>query len=433
VFAGTVNRGSPLAVRVDRAAEETRVGRLMREVARAAGRRAPVVQLADRLSGAFVAAVLVLAALTFALWAGAGAARALDHAIALLVVTCPCALALATPLAVTVAIGQAARRGILVKGGDALQALAKPGLLLLDKTGTLTEGRATLARWDGPDEVRPLVLALERHSQHPVARGFREAWPGIEPPAARAVTQTQGGGLEGVVDGRRVAIGAPAFVTARVTGPGADTPGCEPADALTPVWVAVDGRLVARAGFGDPVRADAAPALAALRERGFRARIVSGDDPAVVARVAAALGFAPGEARGAMSPEDKLATVEAATREGAVVMVGDGVNDAAAIARATVGVGVRGGAEACLAAADVFIAREGVAPLAELADGARRAMNVIRLNIAISIVYNLVGAGLAVAGRIDPLVAAILMPWSSLTVVLISWRSRTFGRNAPWA
>jgi Cu2+-exporting ATPase len=428
VFAGTVNRGAPLAVRVERAGEESRVGRLMREVERAAARRAPVVRLADRLSGPFVGTVLALAVLTFALWARTDASAALDHAIALLVVTCPCALALATPLAVTVAIGQAARRGILVKGGDALETLARPALLLLDKTGTLTEGRATLARWDGPDEARALVLALERHAQHPVARGFREAWPEVAVPEAVGLVHTPGGGLEAMVEGRRVVVGAPAFVSARIGGaPPAPGPSDEgPDTALTPVWVAVDGRVAGRAAFGDPLRADATAALVALRARGFRTRILSGDDPSVVARVAAALGFAPGEARGGVSPERKLAAVEAAVARGPVIMVGDGVNDAAAIARASVGVGMRGGAEACLAAADVFLAREGVAPLAELARGARRAMDVIRLNVAISIAYNLAGAALAVSGRIDPLIAAILMPWSSLTVVLISWRARSF-------
>jgi Cu2+-exporting ATPase len=174
------------------------------------------------------------------------------------------------------------------------------------------------------------------------------------------------------------------------------------------------------------VREDAAPTLVALRARGWRTRLLSGDDPAVAAAVGARLGFAPGECAGGASPEAKLAAVESLAREGPVVMVGDGVNDAAAIARATVGVGVKGGAEACLAAADVFLARPGVAPLAELVEGAGRTMRVIRLGIAISILYNVAGAALAIGGFIHPLLAAVMMPASSLTVVLVAWRGRTF-------
>jgi len=425
VYAGTVVLGATVRVRVEKAGEETRVALLLREVERSASRRAPVVRAADRLAGAFVAVVLALAGLTWWGWSGVDPERAFDHAVALLVVTCPCALALATPLAITVAIGRAARAGILVRGGDALEALARPATLVLDKTGTLTEGRTSLAEWRGDPSVRPAVLALERHSAHPIATGFAAAWPDVREARAEAVTSTTGGGLEGVVDGRRVAVGSPAFVLSRA----ADPEGLAAADgagAHTPVLVAVDGRVTARAGFGDAVRPDAAPTLRALRARGWRTRLLSGDAPDVVRAVGARLGFGPAECVGGASPEDKLGAIESLANEGPVVMVGDGVNDAAAIARATVGVGVKGGAEACLAAADVFLARPGVAPLAQLVDGAARTLGVIRLGIAISMAYNLAGAALAIGGLINPLVAALMMPASSLTVVLVAWRGRTF-------
>jgi Cu2+-exporting ATPase len=424
VWAGTLNRTSPLRVRVDEAGEASRLGRMLREVESGARRRAPVVRTADRLAGAFVGIVLGLAAVTFVAWSRVDPTRAADHAIALLIVTCPCALALATPLAVTVAIGRAARAGILVKGGDALESLARPGRLVLDKTGTVTEGRVRLAAWEGPDDVRPLVLALEQHSTHPLAAGFRAAWPELEVPEASEVRSRAGGGVEGRVAGRGVAVGSPGFVRDRALAP---EPGPGAAcGALTPVWVAVDGRVVARAGFDDPIRRDAAAALAALRARGWRLSLLSGDEATVVARVGEALGFAPADRRGGASPEAKLAAIEAAAGEGPVVMVGDGVNDAAAIARASVGVGVHGGAEACLAAADVYLAREGLAPLVALIEGAGRTLEVIRRNIGFSLAYNLVGAALAIAGRIDPLIAALLMPASSLTVVVHSWLGRTF-------
>jgi Cu2+-exporting ATPase len=438
VWAGTVNRTAPLTVRVTRTGESSRLGLILAEVEAGGRRRAPVVATADRLAGVFVAAVLVLAAITFVMWQGVSSERALDHAIALLIVTCPCALALATPLAVSVAIGRAARSGILVKGGDALETLARPGLMVLDKTGTLTEGRTTLVVWDGPEWVRPMVLALERHATHPVADGFRAAWPELAPLETSEVHVTAGGGITGIVAGRRVVVGSPAFVAAAIGAAGSSRPpGRDPsadphaptADTdlpLTPVWVAVEGARVARAGFGDPVRPDARAALDALRARGWKLALLSGDHPEVVARVGARLGFAADAIEGGATPERKRAAIEAALARGPVVMVGDGVNDAAAVACATVGIGVRGGAEACLAAADVFLARPGLAPLTRLVEGSERTLGVIRRNITFSLVYNLAGAALAMSGHIDPLLAAFLMPASSLTVVLASWRGRTF-------
>jgi Cu2+-exporting ATPase len=430
VFAGTLNRRAMVRVRVEEAGEATRVAHILRGVEAGASRRAPVVRLADRMAGGFVAAVLMLAGATALYWMRRDPAAAADNAIALLIVTCPCALALATPLAITSAIGRAARAGILIKGGDALERLARPGRLVLDKTGTVTTGRSSLIAWQGPGWVKPLVLALERHSTHPVATGFADAWPGMTPVDARAVVHTAGGGLEGEVQGRRVAVGSSAFVRARIEGGGDHLPTFD-GPALTPVLVAVDGVVVARAGFGDPVRPEAAGTLAALRSQGWRLRLLSGDDPAVVAAVGRQLGFAGSECDGGATPEDKLRAIEGSPGDGPVVMVGDGVNDAAAMARADVGVGVRGGAEACLAVADVFLARPGLGGLVALTTGARRTLRVVHRNIAFSLAYNIVGATLAVTGLINPLLAALLMPASSLTVVLASWRSRTFDEVLP--
>lgn len=424
VFAGTVNLSSPLRVRVTTAGEESRLAGLLRQVEDGASRRAPVVQLANRLASWFVAVVLVLAGITLAIWWRTDSGLAVDHAIALLVVTCPCALALATPLAVSVAVGRAARAGILVKGGETLEILARPGQLLLDKTGTVTQARTELAAWAGPDWVRPLVLALEAGSLHPVADGFRRAWPGIDPAAGGAeIEHTIGGGIVGIVGGHRVVVGSPRFVLARAHG---QPPALEAAEALTPVVVAVDGEVVAAAGFGDPLRPDARGAIDALRARGWDVGLLSGDDQRVVDAVGGTLGLEPTRRIGAQAPEDKLRAVSEAARRGPVVMVGDGVNDAAAMAAASVGVGVHGGAEACLGTADVYLARPGLAPLVELVEGADRTMRVIRRNVAFSVGYNLVGAALAMAGVLTPLIAAVLMPLSSLTVVLASWRSETF-------
>ncbi len=433
VFAGTLNVSAPVRVRVDVAGETSRLSKLLHQVEESIRRRAPVVAFANRLAGWFVGAVLTLAAITFIIWYQRDPMRAWDNAIALLIVTCPCALALATPLAVTIAVGRAARIGIFLKGGDALELFSRPGTLVIDKTGTLTEGRTALVEWLGETWVQPLVLALEVGSSHPLADGFRRAWPSLTALQAENVAH-YAGGIAGSVAGHEVAIGSPRFVEARATGYNAFIARLSDA-TLTPVLIAVDGHVVAAAGMGDKVRDDALTSLDAMRARGWKTILLSGDDPAVAAIVGAQLGFAPDEAIGGATPEQKLAYIEHAVsdahsmpraRRGAIVMVGDGVNDAAAIAAADVGVGVHGGAEASLVTADVHLTTPGLEPLIQLVEGANRAMHVIRRNIAFSLVYNLIGVALAMSGVISPLIAAIMMPASSLTVVLGSWLGKTF-------
>jgi Cu2+-exporting ATPase len=435
VFAGTHNIEAPLRVRVDEAGESSRIAKLMRQVEESAARRAPVVQLANRLAGIFVAVVLTTAALTWLIKWQLSPATALDDAIALLIVTCPCALALATPLAITVAVGRAAKRGMLIKGGDALELLSTPATLVLDKTGTITAGATSLVSWVGPEWAKPIVLALEEGSSHPLADGFRRAWPDLREEASsyhvRDARHVAGGGLEAIVNGSRVRIGSPRFVRDAIAD-------CDVMmrdelalmdPTLTPVHVVIDGTLVAAAGLGDRVRDDARSSLDALRAAGWRTIMLSGDAPDVVSTVGTALGFAPSEAIGAASPEDKLAFVEQLKTKGRVVMVGDGVNDAAAIAAAHVGIGVHGGAEACMATADIYLTRPGLSALVELTEGARNTMATIRRNIGFSVGYNLIGAGLAITGVLNPLIAAILMPAASLTVVLGSWYGRSFSRS----
>jgi Cu2+-exporting ATPase len=447
VYAGTLNLAAPLRVRVTQAGESSRLARIVRQVEESARRRAPVVLLANRLAGWFTAAVLGLAAAVFLLWLQIDPARAVDNAIALLVVTCPCALALATPLAVTAAVGRAARRGIFIKGGEVLEQMARPGQIFLDKTGTITQGTMSVVRFEGPEWVKSYVVALEAGSTHPIATALRDGLPtGIR----RDVTASRhvaGSGIVGAVDGREVVIGRPEFVRRTVTvaetsGGGAVTvnatrtagdvvPVERDMAAYTPVWIAVDGELVARAWLGDAIRPDARQAVAALVAEGWSVGMLSGDAPAVVDAVAAEVGIPAARAVSGATPEAKLAIVERAARQGRVVMVGDGVNDAAAIAAASVGIGVHGGAEASLSVADVYLTRPGLAAVVELAAGSTRTMRAIRRGIGFSLAYNLAGVALAVSGTINPLVAAIMMPASSLTVLLVAWRSRTFGGESP--
>jgi Cu2+-exporting ATPase len=430
VHAGTTNLSSRLRARVTATGERTRLGRLMSMIEQAAARRAPVVRLADRIAGVFVSVVLVLAAGTALLWLLLDPASAIPNAMSLLIVTCPCALGLATPLAITAAIGRAARAGIMIKGGDVVERLNRPGLLLLDKTGTLTEGRTAVVEWRGPEDLQPLVGAIEAESAHPVARAFADAY-GDRQPELRAddVVETPGRGIEGTVGERDVALGARSWLESK----GIEIPSWADAaeadlaaSARSPVLIAVDGRVEAAAGLGDPVKADAREAIDALRRRGWQIGVLSGDHPDVVRAVAAEVGIDPGRCRGGVSPERKREMVEREIDSGPVVMVGDGVNDAAALAAATVGVAVRGSAEASLSAADVYLSGTGLAPLVGLFRGAGRTVGVIRRNLAVSLVYNVVGASLAIAGVINPLVAAVLMPISSLTVITLSATSRTF-------
>ncbi|MEO7086874.1 MAG: heavy metal translocating P-type ATPase [Gemmatimonadaceae bacterium] len=429
VYAGTLNVSAPLEVRVDKAGETTRVAKILKQVEESAARRAPIVETANRLASWFVAVVLVLAAITFVVWHRIDPSQAVDNAIALLVVTCPCALALSTPLAVSMAIGGAAKAGIFIKGGDALERLAKPGQMFLDKTGTITEGRTAIVSWTGAEWVKPLVLALEQDSHHPIAAGFRASWPDTHAEAVTESNHVRGGGIVGLVAGRRVTIGSPRFVKTQIR-PANSLSAFDVDPSLTPVLVAVDGELVAAAGLGDPIRPDAAAAVDALRSRGWTVNVLSGDVPSVALAAGRALGLPDDACVGGASPEDKLAVVEHAhQRLGAsvpVVMVGDGINDAAAIAAASVGIGVHGGAEACLSTADIYLTTPGLTPLVRLVRGAERAMGIIKRNIAFSVVYNIIGAGLAMTGHLSPIVAALLMPASSLTVVIASWRGQAF-------
>lgn len=445
VSAGCVNLSAPLRVRVQAVGEQSRLGKLMRMVEEAAQRRAAIVRLADRWGRWLLWALLALAGVTLALWWSASPAAALDRTAALLIATCPCGLGLATPLAMTVAIGGAARRGILIKGGDVLQALAQPGTrgrIVLDKTGTLTIGRLSLVTFYGDRAVRSMLAALEGGSAHPVAQALVRDLSAGEPAGDRSLgggpevlhfREHPSRGVEGLIRDNerqhRVAAGTRSLMDSlkvQVSSGMEHAAGDALGNGHSPVYVALDGECVAVAGLGDPVRPEAPAAIAALRRAGWHVSILSGDHPEIVQGVARQVGVAPDDARGGASPEDKLFAIQVLAAQGPAVMIGDGVNDAAALAAATVGVAVRGGAEASLSAADVSLAREGLGPVVELLDGARAIMRSIHFTIATSLGYNVLAAGLSMAGLISPLLAAFIMPASSFTVVAICVRSRAF-------
>jgi len=442
VFAGATNLGARLVVETRARGAGTRVGGLLSLVEEALSRRAPIVQLADRISRWFVLAVLVLgvaAAIAALWWRGEDLGIALQQVVAMLVVTCPCALGLATPVALTIGLSRAARAGIFIKNPDAVELLERVETALLDKTGTLTAGTPTVGSWQGDPAAIELAFALEAESAHPVAQAFRRssAQPVRVVRTVEDANEVPGRGITGRVDQRAVAVGNEACVREL----GALLP--EPLEAhgaallaagQSPVFVVVEGQVAAVGGSGDALRPDARSTVQALMARGVRPRILSGDHPAVVTRIAGELGIPEGDALGGLTPEAKHELVERAIAArdadgtgGRILMVGDGVNDAAALALADIGVAVEGGAGASILAADVVLTRPGLGPLLELWRGSRRVLWVVRRNLAFSLFYNLLGASLALVGLVGPLLAALLMPVSSLTVILSSVLGRSFG------
>jgi len=434
VYAGTSCQSGELWLKVESAGTDTRLGRLMASVETTQRQRPPIVRLADRVAGYFVLGILGVAAFTLLLWLELDPHLAIDHTVALLVVTCPCALGMATPLAVSVALGRAAKAGILFKGGEFMEELAQPGTIVFDKTGTLTLGQPTLVGWLGDAALQAPLRAIEAHSSHPLARSVQRAFPENDL-VVEDVEELPQGGISARVAGQRLLVGAPALVEAKLGGLPEWAKRLVKTHALagnTPVVVATEGVVRAVAAFGDAVRPEARVNLERLRKLGFRFEILSGDHQLVVDTVARALGLAADSAWGGQSPEDKLARiVELRARGQRVVMVGDGVNDAAAMAAASVGIAVHGGAETCLRAADVFATRSGLEPVTEAVRGSQRALRAIRRGIAISLAYNVVGIGLAVCGLLSTLLAAIMMPLSSISVVSLALRARTFERSSP--
>jgi P-type Cu2+ transporter len=439
VLAGSRAVGSPIELQVTEAGDRTRAAHIVRMVEQAAGQRPRVVEFANRIAGWFLLAVLAVALVVGTVWWFIDPARMPAIVVALLVVTCPCALGLATPLTMVASLGKAARRGMLVRGGDVLERLARVGTVVLDKTGTVTEGTQRVVELAGCERAALRAAALEQDSVHPTARALRDWAAGragqahaAAAPIATSVERVRehaGQGVEGTVDGLATAAGNARLM--RALGVAPDTACTATADAMTarglsPVFVAEAGRVRAVLGVGDPIRSDAAALVRAVQRRGWHVRLASGDVPALARAVGRTLGLA--DAVGGCAPEDKMRLVaDCAARP--VVMVGDGVNDLPAMAAADVGVAVRQGAQATVATADVALTGGGLGQLVQLLDGSRRTMRTIHINFAISLAYNLVGGTLAATGLISPLIAAILMPLSGLTVTAVALRMPRF--DAP--
>ncbi|WP_405533161.1 heavy metal translocating P-type ATPase [Streptomyces avidinii] len=440
VVGGAVNAGGLLVVRATEVGADTRLARITRMVTEAQAGKARAQRLADTVAGVFVPVVLALAATVLGFWLGAGAdpQAAVTACVAVLVVACPCALGLATPTALLAATGRGAQLGLLVSGPRALETLRHVDTVVLDKTGTLTTGRMTVARVtpvpDGIGRERALWLAaaVEQGSEHPLGRAVvaysRQEVRHRPPGEVSGFLATAGIGVTGVVEGHRVEVRA----AGADLHPALDRALAEAeAIAHTPVLVRVDGADQALISLGDVLRPGSYHAVDRLRRLGVEPVLATGDRRATAARVAAALGITQVHAQ--CSPEDKARLVKELRGQGRrVAVIGDGVNDAGALAGADLGIAMGSGTDVAIGAADVTLVRGDIEAVADAVRLARRTLGTIRANLVWAFGYNVVTVPLAAVGLLNPMVAAVAMSASSLMVVGNSLRLRTW-QPAPYA
>jgi Cu2+-exporting ATPase len=423
VSAGATNLSTTVLLEVLHTGDDTQIGRLLGWMTEAGGRKAPVVLLADRIGGYFVVSVLALGLLTFVAWLSAGTHEAIQHAVALLVITCPCALGMATPLAFAVATGRAARHGIFVKYEAVFETLTHVDAVVIDKTGTLTEGRMQVSDVAGDHEALHLAAAAERDISHPIAQALR-AYAEDGNSDVEALENVVGQGVRARIGNRIVEVGRYDWLQPGLAFESEELLQFQTNVAsrgATPVCVSVDGQLRAVVSVSDRLRSDAERLTRSLGARGLELYLASGDHDLAVRHVADELGIEPSHTLGRAGPEDKLELVERLLEGGRIVaMIGDGVNDAAALQKSSVGIAVSGSSAAGRLAADAFMTGRSIEAVSSLIAGGGRVMHVVRRNLSISLAYNLLGAGLAMAGVVTPLLAAIAMPVSSFTVVLLS-------------
>jgi Cu2+-exporting ATPase len=415
LIGGSVNGGDPARMRVTAVGHDTALAGIVRLLERAQTERPAVARLADRWASWFVVIVLLSALAVAATWFALDPARAFGITLAVLVVSCPCALSLATPTAITAATASLARRGLLVTRADALETLARSDTVVFDKTGTLTVGRPAIqtVRTLGPldaEHCLRLAAALELSSAHPLALAFREV--GGPLPEAGEVRSLPGLGIEARLDGQRHRIGSRDFVAA-LAGPAAG-----PDHGL---YLGRDGAWLAQIEVADALRPEAARAVADLAALGLRPVIASGDHAPAVRAAAIEVGITEYHAR--LAPQDKLQLVQALGQQGRrVAMIGDGVNDAPVLAAAPVSIAIAAGAALARTSADLVLMTRGLGALPEALRIARRTVTIIRQNLAWAAGYNLIALPLAAAGLVPPWAAAIGMSASSLLVVANAWR-----------
>lgn len=436
VLGGAINRSGVLEIEATTVGEDSSLSKIIALVESAQMGKAPLQQLVDRVSAVFVPVVMAIALFTLLAWYAASNdfGQALLAAVAVLVIACPCALGLATPAAIVTGTGVAARHGILIKDVDTLQKAHAIKALIFDKTGTLTQGRPVLVSWSGSDEQLRLAAALQQASEHPLALAMREAaGKDAALPQPEAVEVRVGAGILGQVAGHGVAIGNSVLLAQL----GIEAPAQEeqPADGATRVWVAIDGVVVGLAALADTLRPESPEAIATLRQRGIASWLVSGDAPAPVAHIAAKLGL--DGAFDSVLPAgkvDKVAALRAQT-SGLVAMVGDGVNDAPALAAADVGIAMGSGSDVAMETAAITLMRSDPRLVADAIDISAATWRTIQQNLFWAFVFNVVGIPLAALGYLSPELAGAAMALSSVTVLsnsllLKRWQPRAGARVA---
>ena len=446
VVGGTVNATGSFVMQAERVGADTLLAQIVRMVSDAQRTRAPIQRLADKVSGYFVPAVLLASAITFAVWLVWGpqphGAHALINAVAVLIIACPCALGLATPMSIMVGLGRGASEGILVRSAEALEILEKVDTLVVDKTGTLTEGKprvVTVVAAEGWDEARVMRVAgsLEKASEHPLGAAvlgwMREKQvAAVEAEEFEAVT---GMGVVGVVDGKRSGFGNEALLAKLGVAATDWETWQEKVEGLrgqgqTVMFVGVDARVVGMVGVTDPVRATTVEALAQLREAGIRVVMATGDNEKTAAVVAGKLGI---EFRAGVTPAGKADLVKRLQAKGRVVaMAGDGINDAPALAQANVGIAMGTGTDVAMEAGGVTLVKGDLRGIVRAIRLSKRTMKNIRQNLFFAFFYNAIGVPVA-AGvlypvfglLLNPMIAAAAMSFSSVTIIANALRLRS--------
>jgi Cu+-exporting ATPase len=444
VTGGTVNGVGSFVMRAERVGSDTLLGQIVKMVAEAQHSRAPIQGLADRVAGVFVPAVLVISALTFVVWMWVGPeprlAHAIMNAVAVLIIACPCALGLATPMSIMVGVGRGAQDGVLVKNAEALQRLEKVTTLVVDKTGTLTEGKPKLVdalpsgSLDAKEFLR-LAASLEQNSEHPLAAAIVQGAKkqGIALVAANGFRSTTGGGILGEVAGRALTIGTPVFLKSEKIG------GLEPLEASavklqdagkTVMFVAIDGKPVGSLAVADPIKPTTAEAVQELHNLGLKLVMLTGDNRRTAAAVAGKLSLDSVEAE--IEPAGKAAYIRKLRADGEhVAMAGDGINDAPALSEAEVGIAMGTGTDVAIQSAGVTLVNGDLRGIAKAIRLSRATMWNIRENLVFAFLYNAVGIPVA-AGvlyphfglLLNPVLAGAAMSLSSVSVILNALRLR---------
>ncbi len=438
IIGATVNGNGSLVIRAERVGSETMLAQIVRLVSQAQRTRAPIQRLADRVAGWFVPAVIAIAVLTFIAWAGFGPeprfAHAIVNAVAVLIIACPCALGLATPMAIMVGTGRGAHAGVLIKNAEALETLEKVDTIVFDKTGTLTEGKPKVVAYSDAEVLR-LAASVERASEHPLAAAIVESarQQNLKLSEASGFEYLAGKGVKGLVKGKRVAAGNHAFMTdLGVFGTGrknavlaAGVP------EATQVYVAIDGQYAGNISISDPTKPNAAAALRALKAQGIRLVMLTGDNRATAQEIARNVGIENFKAE--VLPAQKTEIVSALQKEGRIVaMAGDGINDAPALAQADVGIAMGTGTDVALESAGITLLKGDLEGILRARKLSQATMRNIRQNLFFAFIYNVLGVPIA-AGvlyplfglLLSPILAAAAMSFSSVSVIANSLRLRT--------